>query len=392
MTPLPELLGIRVEFFLFALTLLGVVLLHRRAMHVALTGLVVISLYKIAIDPSFHVLEHYLGSEGKEGEWRILLNLMGLLVGFAVLTRHFDLSRLPQKLPDFLPDGWGGGFVLLAMVFALSSFLDNIAAAMIGGTIAHVVFRHRIHVGYAAAIVAASNAGGAGSVVGDTTTTMMWIEGVPALSILPAYAASIPALLVFGTLAARQQDRFNRIAWEAPRAVVIEWGRVLVVALILAGTIATNILLDFPALGVWLGIALGATFTSTPWNEVPRAVGGAAFLLSLVACASMMPVSELPPASWSTAFGLGLVSSLFDNIPLTKLALEQGGYDWAMLAYAVGFGGSMLWFGSSAGVALSHLVPEIRNTGAYLRHGWHVALAYVVGFLVLLGIAGWNPS
>jgi len=43
---------------------------------------------------------------------------------------------------------------------------------------------------------------------------------------------------------------------------------------------------------------------------------------------------------------------VFDNIPLTRLALEQGGYDWAALAYAVGFGGSMLWFGSSAGVAV----------------------------------------
>ena len=43
---------------------------------------------------------------------------------------------------------------------------------------------------------------------------------------------------------------------------------------------------------------------------------------------------------------------MFDNIPLTALALKQGGYDWGFLAYAVGFGGSMIWFGSSAGVAL----------------------------------------
>ena len=41
---------------------------------------------------------------------------------------------------------------------------------------------------------------------------------------------------------------------------------------------------------------------------------------------------------YGTAFGLGWVSAVFDNIPLTKLALEQGGHDWAMLAYAVGFG------------------------------------------------------
>ena len=51
------------------------------------------------------------------------------------------------------------------------------------------------------------------------------------------------------------------------------------------------------------------------------------------------------------------MSAVFDNIPLTALALKQGGYDWGFLAYAVGFGGSMIWFGSSAGVALSNMYP-----------------------------------
>jgi len=83
---------------------------------------------------------------------------------------------------------------------------------------------------------------------------------------------------------------------------------------------------------------------------------------------------------------------VFDNIPLTALALKQGGYDWGYLAYGVGFGGSMIWFGSSAGVALANNFPEARNVGLWLRHGWHVALAYVVGFFVLLAVLGWHPD
>ena len=106
----------------------------------------------------------------------------------------------------------------------------------------------------------------------------------------------------------------------------------------------------------------------------------------------MMPVEQLPAASWQSAFGLGFVSAVFDNIPLTKLALEQGGYDWGMLAYAVGFGGSMIWFGSSAGVAITNLYPEARSVWAWLKAGWHVALAYVAGFLVLLATLGWQPQ
>src|SRR5689334_5565983 len=90
------------------------------------------------------------------------------------------------------------------------------------------------------------------------------------------------------------------------------------------------------------------------------------------------------PPSWRTAFGLGLASSVFDNIPLTALALRQGGYDWALLAYAVGFGGSMVWFGSSAGVTLTNQFPEGRSIWAWMRDGWHVALGYVVGFFVML--------
>ena len=44
----------------------------------------------------------------------------------------------------------------------------------------------------------------------------------------------------------------------------------------------------------------------------------------------------------------------------------------------------MIWFGSSAGVALSNMFPEAKSVGAWLKHGWHVALAYVIGFFVML--------
>ena len=112
----------------------------------------------------------------------------------------------------------------------------------------------------------------------------------------------------------------------------------------------------------------------------------------LVTAASVMPVEKLPVASWHTALGLGFVSAVFDNIPLTALALKQGGYDWGFLAYAVGFGGSMVWFGSSAGVALSNMYPEAKSVGLWLRKGWPIALAYVIGFFVMLAVLGWHPD
>ncbi len=380
----PALLGIRAEFFLFAITLIGVALLHHQTLQVALTGLASILLFKFAFT-DFHLVRHL------HHEWQILVNLLGLLLGFAILAKHFEESRVPAVLPRFLPNGWKGGFVLLVLVCVLSSFLDNIAAAMIGGTIAGVVFKHRLHIGYLAAIVAASNAGGAGSVVGDTTTTMMWIAGVDPLDVLHAFVGSAVAIVVSGIVAAKQQHRFQPIQSDAAARVTVDWVKIGIVALILAGAITANFALDFPAVGVWAAIALGACVSKTAWRELPSALRGSIFLLSLVMCASMMPVEELPKASWQTAFGLGFVSAVFDNIPLTKLALDQGGYDWGVLAFTVGYGGSMIWFGSSAGVALSNIFPEAKSVGAWLKHGWHVTVAYILAVVVMLLTVGWHP-
>ena len=397
----PLIFGIRPEFLLFALTLLGVALLHRHTLLVGLAGLASILIFKFIFLPEFNLAEHLFGhvafsdqilhKQMRVGEWSTLLNLLGLLIGFAILARHFEQSRLPEYLPKLLPNDWKGPLVLLVAVFIISSFLDNIAAALIGGTIALVVFNRKVHLGYIAAIVAASNAGGSGSVIGDTTTTLMWIEGVSPFNVLHGYIAAGTALVFFSIFASIQQDKYQRIQKDPNNDVTIDWGRIGIVVLILLLTILTNVFFDFPALGVWVAIGIGAFMRDTDWKEAKNAISGSIFLLSLVTCASLMPVEELPAASWQTAFSLGFVSAVFDNIPLTKLALEQNGYDWGMLAYAVGFGGSMIWFGSSAGVAITSKFHEARSVFGWIKAGWHIIVAYILGFFVLLFFMGWEP-
>jgi len=399
----PTLGGIRIEFLLFTATLLGVALFHHHTLHVALTGLVAITLYAVFVG-GFHEGPGVAGLIAHvQSEWVIVANLFALLVGFAALSRHFEDSHVPALLPRLLPNDWTGALALLCIVFVLSSFLDNIAAALIGGTVARAVFRDRVHVGYLAAIVGASNAGGSGSVVGDTTTTMMWIDGVHPLQVLEAYIAAVVAMLIFGVPASLQQHRYSPITRDAPANIVIDWVRVAIVALMLIAAIVVNIVANvrfasisgsFPFIGaaVWVVLLLCAPIRTPAWGELPGAFKGSVFLLSLVLAASMMPVEKLPDASWQTALGLGFVSAVFDNIPLTALALKQGGYDWGYVAYAVGFGGSMIWFGSSAGVALTNMYPEGKNAIAWVKSGWHVAVAYVIGFMVMLAIQGWVPE
>jgi Na+/H+ antiporter NhaD/arsenite permease-like protein len=400
---LPQILGVPLDFLFFAATLIGIALFHRHTLFVALAGLLTITLYKILVTG-------FRGGDGAGGlithmnhEWVMLANLFGLLTGFAILARHFEQSRLPDLMPDYLPDDWTGGLVLLGMVFVVSSFLDNIAAALIGGTTARHVFRSKVHIGYLAAIVAAANAGGSWSVIGDTTTTMMWIDGVSPLTVFDAIIAAAASFVIFATLAARRQHRYSPIVKGAPRKLHLLYSRLVTVGLILLAAIVVNVLSNvfFPeipdqvpvlGLAVWATILLTAGLCPPDWRVIPSAVKGSIFLLSLVLCASMMPVESLPAPSWQTALGAGFLSAVFDNIPLTALALKQGGYDWGHLAFAVGFGGSIIWFGSSAGVAVSNLFPEAKSTVDWVRQSWFVPLSYILAFGIMLLVLGWHPD
>jgi Na+/H+ antiporter NhaD/arsenite permease-like protein len=391
------------DFLLFGVTLACVAIFHRHTLAAALTGLGAIILKKLVWDG----FDEGAGLTGLFAhfahEWVLIANLFLLLVGFALLARHFEASRIPDWMPAALPDDWTGGLVLLVLVFVLSSFLDNIAAALIGATVAGRVFRDRVRVGYLAAIVAASNAGGAGSVIGDTTTTMLWIGGVSPFSVFHAYVAAVIAFVILAIPASLAQHKYAPIVKDPPRDLRISLRHVAVVVIVLAAAIAANVgahLLDahildeIPLIGLAVAFALFITIplARPDWSIVPGAARGALFLLALVSAASMMPVKSLPAPSWETTLGLGFLSAVFDNIPLTALALKQNGYDWGFLAYAVGFGGSMIWFGSSAGVAVAGLKREARSTVRWLREGWFVTVAYVVGFFLMLALLGWRPE
>ena len=150
----PSIGPVRVEFIVFGLILLGVAVLHKQTFQVATIGLLVLLAIKLLFDPGFHLYHHLFGSNSfltqltdkslRQGEWGIILNLAGLLLGFAILSKIFEESGVPAILPKYLPDDWKGPFLLLVFVFVLSSFLDNIAAALIGGAIAVVVFKNRV--------------------------------------------------------------------------------------------------------------------------------------------------------------------------------------------------------------------------------------------------------
>ena len=194
----PTVGGIPVDFILFALTLLGVALFHHHTLYVALTGLV-----------DDHALQdhlHRLQDRRRRGrsasaisahEWVMLANLFCLLIGFALLAAPFrEEPRAGDPAASSCRTTGRAASCCWSMVFVLSSFLDNIAAALIGGAMAHQLFkaqgayrlprRHRRGLQCRRLRV---------SVVGDTTTTMMWIDGISPADVFHAYVAAGVALL-----------------------------------------------------------------------------------------------------------------------------------------------------------------------------------------------------
>ena len=399
---MPSLVAIPIEFVIFGAVLIGIAAFHRRALVITLTGLALILAYEGLVTAfptgrgSAALLEHVAH------EWVIVTNLLLLLLGFEIVSNQFEKSNISDHLPNLLPNGWVGGAVLLTIIFVLAAFLDNIAAAVLGGVMARHLYNGRVTIGFLAAIVAVSNAGGAGSVIGDTTTTIMWLEGVSPIVLLQAFVGAFVALAIIAPLAARAQHRHEPILADNEPNHPLEWQRIWIVAIILLTAVAANILANALSDGEehapWLGLALWAAIIATAlirkpdWSVLRQGWKGAIFLSALVAAASLMPLKGLPDPSWQLAFGLGLLSSVFDNIPLTALALRQGGYDWGLLSFAVGFGGSMVWFGSSAGVALTNIYPEGRSIIQWLKQGWYIPLAYIAGFFVMLALLGWSPS
>ena len=77
--------------------------------------------------------------------------------------------------------------------------------------------------------------------IGDTTTTIMWLAGASPLTLLSAFVPAVAAFIVFGVLGAIDQHRRAPIMRHASTELEIDWGRVVVVLVILIAILGTNI-------------------------------------------------------------------------------------------------------------------------------------------------------
>lgn len=322
---------------------------------------------------------------------QILFFLMGAMTivelvdaheGFAIVTSRIRAQKKVTLL-----------WIISWITFFLSAVLDNLTTTIVMVSVLRkLVHERELRKIYVGIVIVAANAGGAWSVIGDVTTTMLWVKhkiGTIEVS-SQLFLASVACLLVplvgiswlmKGDLPSESQsDRFVVDKNLQP------WHQILFLVLGLGGLLSVPIFKAYTHLPPFVGMILALSvlwlvseFVSHTLDEKTRTSTGVLAVLKRVDMSSILfflgillavgalgatgllgdlakYLERVVPSNSIVAIIIGLVSAIVDNVPLVAAGIEmyslpENHVFWMMLAYCSGTGGSCLIIGSAAGVA-----------------------------------------
>ncbi len=353
----------------------------------------------------------------------ILFFLMGAMTivelvdaheGFAIVTNRIRGRKKSSLL-----------WVIGLMTFFMSSVLDNLTTTIVMVSLLRKLVADRDdRLRYVGLVVIAANAGGAWTVIGDVTTTMLWIKHkIGTVEVMyELFLGSIVCLLVpliglsyvmKGELGVSPQKTNDVDKSIRP------WQQWLFLVLGLLGLLSVPVFKATTHLPPYMGMMLSLSvlwvvseLVSHTMDEATRSSTGVLaalrrvdmssilfFLGILLAVGSLGAMGLLRHAAeWLdavlpsrdvVAVAIGLVSAVVDNVPLVAAGIEMYTLPinddfWMLLAYCAGTGGSCLIIGSAAGVAAMGL--EHIDFIWYLRKVSPWAFAgYIAGTFVILG-------
>ncbi|SDH97246.1 sodium/proton antiporter, NhaD family [Bradyrhizobium sp. Rc2d] len=336
--------------------------------------------------------------------------------GFEVITSVIRTTKQTTLM-------WIIGFV----TFFLSAILDNLTTTIVMVSLVQKLIGNRSdRLLFASLIVIAANAGGAWTVIGDVTTTMLWIGGqISPVSImgavfLPSLLNLLIPLLIIG-YSVKGKDIVPPLQREAQALKVELFERNLMFYLGLGTLVAVPVFKAVTHLAPFIGILFGLgilwlvgeivhrhkdedarrpltlvhALTRIDMSSIVFFVG----ILLAVACLEHARVLELLAKWFDTTVGrldiivilLGLLSAIIDNVPL--VAATMGMYNlvqyppdsfiWEFIAYCAGTGGSILIIGSAAGVAAMGL-EKIEFFWYARRIAGPALVGYLAGALVYI--------
>jgi len=301
-----------------------------------------------------------------------------------------------------------------ALAFWLSPVADNLTTALILSTVLLTIDRKNIKflVPGAINIVTAANAGGAWSPFGDITTLMAWTAGkgefLDFLTLFPAsFANWFVTAYLLSFFVPKGKPYFDAV--KTPKVEIKKGGKVVIALglFTIAIAVVTHILFHFPATwGMMFGLSLLLLYslyhkikhkehfnifinmekvendTLLFFFGILSAVGALNFLGWLFYVTKLYEVIGPTLAN----IGVGVVSAIIDNVPIMAAILKANppmGLDqWLLVTLTVGIGGSLISFGSAAGVGVMGRMRGIYTFGSHMKYAWAVLLGYIVSILV----------
>ena len=303
------------------------------------------------------------------------------------------------------------------LAFFISPVADNLTTALILSTVLLTIDKENkaFLVPGAINIVVAANAGGAWSPFGDITTLMVWVDGKGSFTeFLFLFPAAILGWGITAFLLSRfvpeGEPPFNA---DEKKEDIAEGGKVIIglFALTIAMAVISHQVLHLPAMwGMMFGLAILKIYTYKI-NRSPSATQLHAFdwiakiendtllfffgILAAVGGLHFLGFLEYFTALYSqfgaTAvnIGVGFLSAIVDNVPVMSAVLKANpdmGVDaqsqWMLVTMTAGVGGSLISFGSAAGVGVMGKMHGIYTFASHMKYAWTVLVGYIVSIAV----------
>jgi len=300
------------------------------------------------------------------------------------------------------------------LAFWLSPVADNLTTALILSTVLLTIDKHKTDflVPGAINIVVAANAGGAWSPFGDITTLMAWTAGKGEFKDFlmlfpPSFLGWLLTAFLLSLFVPKGEPHFDALT--TPKAEIKKGGKVVIFLGIMTIVIAVvgHIFFHFPAMwGMMFGLSLlqlYAFYHKVKHKEhfnvfvnmakvendtllfffgILSAVGALYFLGWLFYITKLY---EIIGPTWAN-IGVGFISAVIDNVPVMAAILKANppmGIDqWMLVTLTAGIGGSLISFGSAAGVGVMGRMKGIYTFGSHMKFAWTILAGYALSMVV----------
>jgi len=303
------------------------------------------------------------------------------------------------------------------LAFFISPVADNLTTALILSTVLLTIDKDNraFLVPGAINIVVAANAGGAWSPFGDITTLMVWVAGKGSFTeFLFLFPAAIVGWGITATLLSRfvpeGKPPFNA---SEKKEEIAEGGKVIIglFGLTIAMAVVSHQVLHLPAMwGMMFGLAILKMYvykinrgpSETQLNAfswiakiendtllfffgILAAVGGLHFLGFLEYFTALYTQF----GATAVNIGVGFLSAIVDNVPVMSAVLKANpdmGVDaqsqWMLVTMTAGVGGSLISFGSAAGVGVMGKMHGIYTFASHMKYAWTVLIGYIASIVI----------